>query len=282
MPRLTTTDHNRDIAGLTYVYPVISRRAGGLSIGINFNINNACNWRCVYCQVPDLVRGGPPPLDLALLHEELVYFLEYVLKGRFFDDYQVPPEQREIKDIAISGNGEPTSIDSFAEAIDSIGTLARQYGIFPDSHFVLISNGSLMHQAKVQAGLKGLNRFAGEVWFKVDRGSEQGREVINGCRQGQARLLENIKTSSDHCLTRLQSCVFDYAAQPWKGEDIAAYLALLKQIHSQTFVRDVLLYSLARPSCQPEAGQLQALDQERLQALAEEIKALGFAVKVSV
>ena len=54
---LTTDDHRRDSAGLRYVYPVISRRAGGVSIGINLNPNNACNWACVYCQVENLTRG---------------------------------------------------------------------------------------------------------------------------------------------------------------------------------------------------------------------------------
>ncbi|PIU16966.1 MAG: radical SAM protein, partial [Gallionellales bacterium CG08_land_8_20_14_0_20_59_87] len=34
---LSTTDHSRDSAGLRYVYPVVSRRAGGVSIGINLN-----------------------------------------------------------------------------------------------------------------------------------------------------------------------------------------------------------------------------------------------------
>ena len=49
---------------MTYVYPVVSRRAGGVSIGINLNPNNACNWRCVYCQVPDLKRGAAPAIEL--------------------------------------------------------------------------------------------------------------------------------------------------------------------------------------------------------------------------
>jgi wyosine [tRNA(Phe)-imidazoG37] synthetase (radical SAM superfamily) len=68
---LTTRNHDRDSAGLTYVYPVLSRRAGGVSVGMNLNPNNACNWRCIYCQVPDLKRGGPPPIDLARLEAEL-------------------------------------------------------------------------------------------------------------------------------------------------------------------------------------------------------------------
>ena len=79
---LTVEDHNRDVSGLTYVYPVVSRRAGGVSIGINLNINNACNWRCLYCQVPNLTRGTPPPINLALLEKELRSFLNELLHGK--------------------------------------------------------------------------------------------------------------------------------------------------------------------------------------------------------
>lgn len=74
MSKLTVTNHNRNLTGLTYVYPVLSRRAGGLSIGINFNTNNACNWRCIYCQVPELKNGAAPEIDLNLLASELRFF----------------------------------------------------------------------------------------------------------------------------------------------------------------------------------------------------------------
>ena len=73
--RLSISDHSREAAGLIYVYPVISRRAGGVSIGINLNPNNACNWRCIYCQVPNLKRGAAPAIDLHKLDSELRGFL---------------------------------------------------------------------------------------------------------------------------------------------------------------------------------------------------------------
>ena len=107
---LTTSNHDRDVAGLKYVYPVLSRRAGGLSIGINFNTNNACNWRCIYCQVPDLKIGAAPEMNFQLLEQELRYFLDDVLNGDFYQRFQVDENKRTIKDIAISGNGEPTSL----------------------------------------------------------------------------------------------------------------------------------------------------------------------------
>ena len=82
-PQLTVTDHDRDAAHRTYVYPVVSRRAGGVSVGINLNPNNACNWRCIYCQVPGLTRGTAPAIDLAVLENELRGFLDELLHGDF-------------------------------------------------------------------------------------------------------------------------------------------------------------------------------------------------------
>jgi wyosine [tRNA(Phe)-imidazoG37] synthetase (radical SAM superfamily) len=99
---LTTIDHRRDSAGLLYVYPVISRRAGGVSVGINLNTNNACNWACVYCQVENLTRGGPPPIDLDRLESELKGFLDNALHGDFMQR-QVPPEARQLMDMCIFG-----------------------------------------------------------------------------------------------------------------------------------------------------------------------------------
>ena len=98
---------------MRYVYPVVSRRAGGVSVGINLNPNNACNWRCIYCQVPDLTRGTAPPVDLAVLENELRGFLDELLHGDFMQS-RVPEGARRINDIALSGNGEPTSGAEFA------------------------------------------------------------------------------------------------------------------------------------------------------------------------
>ena len=78
---LSLTDHDRGSEGLTYVYAVVSRRSGGVSVGVNLNPNNACNWACVYCQVPDLVLGAAPKLDLVQLQGELRGLLDEIVNG---------------------------------------------------------------------------------------------------------------------------------------------------------------------------------------------------------
>jgi wyosine [tRNA(Phe)-imidazoG37] synthetase (radical SAM superfamily) len=278
---LTTTNHDREVVGLKYIYPVLSRRAGGLSIGINFNINNACNWRCIYCQVPGLIKGAAPSLDLKALQGELEFFLDDVQGGNFFERFQVDANNRVIKDIAISGNGEATSVKNFEQAVTLIGNLATQLGVLPDSHFVLITNGSLIHQQDVREGLAALQSYGGEVWFKLDSATKEGRSLFNRTSQSLKNSLENIVISSGLCTTKLQTCLFDFAGQGLSETEKQAYLDALYIIKTKTTINEILLYTLARPSMQPEAKQLSALPFDVLDAFAEQIRRLGFKVSVA-
>ena len=279
--RLTTTNHSRDIAGLKYVYPVLSRRAGGLSIGINFNTNNACNWRCIYCQVPDLKIGAAPDLDFQLLEDELRFFLNDVVNGDFYQRFQVDEEKRVIKDIAISGNGEPTSVKDFDKVVALLGRVATEVGVLPQSRFVLITNGSLVHRSSVRNGLKALKEYGGEVWFKLDSATEEGRALMNNAGQSRQASVENLLLCAKLCPTKLQTCLLDYDKQGLSPKEKGAFLDLLRSVKAKGCVlKGVMLYTIARPSLQPESGRLERLPVETLDAFADEIRLLGFEVLV--
>jgi len=47
---LTVRDHRRELDENRYVYAVLSRRSGGVSIGINLNPDKVCNFDCIYCR----------------------------------------------------------------------------------------------------------------------------------------------------------------------------------------------------------------------------------------
>ena len=282
MSILTTNNHSRDIAGLKYIYPVLSRRAGGLSIGVNFNTNNACNWRCVYCQVPDLQRGAAPAMDFQLLEEELRFFLTAVLHGNFYQRFQVPDNQQVIKDIAISGNGEPTSLKEFAQAVELLGQVATELGVLPASRFVLISNGSLVHLPKVQEGLKVLQNYGGELWFKLDSATEQGLRAINNAGYSCQSHINNLLLAAQCCPIKLQVCLLDDAGNGLTEKERAAFLTLFRFIRSSSTIQTVMLYTIARESFQPEASRLKPLSASVLQSFADEISELGFDVSVSI
>ncbi len=63
--RLDYKDHRRELDENRYVYAVVSRRARGLSIGVNLNPDKACNFDCPYCQVDRTIPGGPSRVDRA-------------------------------------------------------------------------------------------------------------------------------------------------------------------------------------------------------------------------
>ncbi len=280
---LSETDHSRDSAGLTYVYPVISRRARGLSIGINLNPNNACNWRCIYCQVPELKRGSAPELDLSMLDLELRALLHDIQVGDFYDQFDVSEPQRQIRDISISGNGEPTSSRLFASVINCIESVLDQTGLLGTVNIVLITNGSLIQHDHVQQGLTKLNRLNADVWFKLDRASDKGIHEVNQSYVTVERVWKNLNLCASLCKTWIQTSVFKLDGLLPDAMEWQAYLEFLAryQKDSNYPVQGVLLYGLARDSMQSEAERLERLSDTEISHYAESIRGLGFQVQVS-
>jgi len=277
---LTTKDHSRDSAGLTYVYPVISRRSGGLSIGINLNPNNACNWRCIYCQVPDLIRGSSPKIELQQLKDELDSFLNDVINGDFYDHYDVAENLRTIKDIAISGNGESTSAAEFDQIIELITQSIKHFNLHNKIKLILITNGSLAHKKVVKSGLSVMNKINGEVWFKLDSATDIGLKTINNAGLSVDKVKENLKTMSALCPTWIQTCVFKLDGELPSVNERECYLQFLSWLKEEGIrIKGVLLYGLARPSMQKEAPRLSTVSAEWMEEFSSEIRQLGFLVR---
>ena len=274
MTSLTTTDHDRGSAGLKYVYAVLSRRSGGLSIGINLNPNKACNWRCIYCQVPGLVRGVAPPIDLDLLEAELDGFLGELARGERHPGVS-------LEDIAFSGDGEPTTSDVFDAAVDVVARVAESFEPARRAQLILITNGSLLRRPHVLRGIETMSRNNGEVWFKLDAGSVSGREAINDTHFSQEHLLGNLSAAAEHCSVRLHTCVFTLDGEPPDAAACEAYLGLLRTIEDRAIaVAGVTIYGIERPSQQPEAERLGKVSVVWLDAFADQIRQLGFEVRV--
>jgi len=280
--RLRVDNHDRDSAGLVYVYPVISRRAGGVSVGINLNPNNACNWRCLYCQVPDLQRGAAPEINLVQLEDELRWMLFQILHGDFMCA-RVPAEVRRLNDVAFSGNGEPTTSKQFAECVDLVGRVLADFGLLGQIKLVLITNGSQLDRPDVQAGIARMAACHGEVWYKFDRAPDGEFNEVNQVRLSVSQVARRLDSAAQRCPTWLQTCMFvldgklpsESAIQSWL-DFVAARLA------DGVPLRGVLLYGLARPSMQPEAGRLGAAPEWWMRQLQARIEALGLSVKLSL
>lgn len=174
--KLVVTNHNRDIFKTRYVYPVVSRRAGGLSLGINLNTNNACNWQCIYCEVPNLTRGKPDPIDLNLLRIELQDWLKNLVEGDFIEKHTDPDTK--FKDIALSGNGEPTACKEFKSVLGIIEKEFADCKCPKDVKIRLITNGSYLSKREIQDAWQEMP-LAKEIWFKIDSVNTETIKQLN-------------------------------------------------------------------------------------------------------
>ncbi len=279
--KLDVVNHDRDSANLRYVYPVVSRRAGGVSVGVNLNPNNACNFRCIYCQVPGLSFGKGPPIDLALLETELSGMLTDIVEGDFMQR-RVPPEAQRLNDVAFSGNGEPTSSPDFAAAVDVVARVLSQVGLLGKITVILITNGTLTHRPEVERGIAHMAEIGGQVWFKLDSATQEGASRVNSSTASVAERLDRLAQVSRICPTWIQTCLFARDGEAPSRAELDAYLAAVSKLLARGApLKGVLLYGLARPSMQPEAPALSRLDEAWLAAFAEEIRELGLPVKVS-
>ena len=275
---LSIHDHSRELSGLKYIYSVISRRAGGLSIGVNLNINNACNWQCIYCEIPNLTRGLPPPIELDVLEDELRFFLHEIIHGDYMEK-NVAIEDRHLKDIAFSGNGEPTSAEEFPQVILIVKKILEEFNLLHKIKIRLITNGSLMHKESVLEGIQVLAKMNGEVWFKVDAALEENSKVINQVNIKPQQAIDRLKRCSEICPTFVQTCIFTIDNKEPNNKEIDAYIKLIDS--AKKSIKGVHLYGIARPSMQPEAYRLGRVNINVLENIADQLHNNGIESTVS-
>lgn len=260
---------------------MISRRAGGLSIGVNLNPNAACNWRCVYCQVPGLTRGAAPTIDLELLAVELEAMLSEVLDGDYLER-AAPAPYRRLVDVAFSGNGEPTTARDFAAAVSLVIARLRQRQLLGTVKIVVITNGSCATRPDVAAAFSALDATGGEIWFKLDAGTTEDLARINGIHLSPQRHLERLIDTSRRCKTWIQTCLFARDGAPPTAAGLDAYIAQIERaLALGAPLAGVHLYTLARPPQQPDAARLAPLSGLELEPVAQRLRSLGLTVTVS-
>ncbi len=279
--RQAQSHHPREFADFTYAYPVISRRSGGVSIGVNLNIDKLCNFDCPYCQVDRTVPKAPTPIDPAAVRDEVARLLSSVdAEGvcRLPVFLGLPEEDRKLRDIAVSGDGEPTMAPEFPAVCDALASLQASR---PDLSFklVLITNSTLLDRPAVLAGIGRLLSLRGEVWAKLDAGTEAWFQRINVSRISLDRIEANlIRLGKDHPFS-IQSMFHGFDGEGPPAGETDAYLDRLRRIRDAgSRIQEVQLYTLAR---KPSQADCTPVPMEFLRSLRERIVAeAGLAARV--
>ena len=229
---LPHTRHGRLFEANRYVYPVISRRAGGLSIGVNLNPDKACNFDCIYCQVNRTVESETRFVGLDQLLEELDRMVPWAASGRIYDHplfRDVPSEWRRWNDIAFSGDGEPTTYRNFDEILAACADLKRRHGA-QGVKLVLITNASMLQRPHVQRGLEILDANQGEIWAKLDAGTEDYFRRVDRTRIPFSSILKNITAAAQARPLVIQALFMRIQAEPPTATELDAFCQRLNDI----------------------------------------------------
>jgi len=266
-------DHSRQFADFTFVYPVISRRSRGLSIGINLNPDKVCNFDCVYCEVDRTTPGKVSRLDLNQMRDELKAMIHFVRDGGLarepkFDE--LPPFiTRNVKDIAFSGDGEPTLIHNFAECVQAVADVKHLESL-AKTRIVLITDAAGLDKADVRRGLEIMDGHNGEVWGKLDAGTETYFELVNRTTVRFDRILNNLTEAARVRPIVIQSLFLKIRGEGMPPGELNAYCDRLNEIvRDGGRIKEVHAYTVARPTPEPFAVKLSA---EELNELTEIIR----------
>jgi wyosine [tRNA(Phe)-imidazoG37] synthetase (radical SAM superfamily) len=255
-------DHRRVWRDFDFCYPVISRRSRGLSLGVNLNPDKVCNFDCVYCEVDRLTPPRRRMLDLDQLERELAVLMDLATSGEI---YEIPPfdsarpEQRRLNDIAFSGDGEPTTAREFAEVVARVARLKAQRGL-DLVKLVLITDSSRLQAPGVVQGLEILMANQGEVWAKLDAGTEPFYREICRSQVPFERILDNLLATARRWPILIQTLFLDWKGQGPSATELEAYCRRLEHILAQGGqLQAIQLYTVARPTPEPEAKPLRRI-----------------------
>jgi wyosine [tRNA(Phe)-imidazoG37] synthetase (radical SAM superfamily) len=263
-----------------YVYPVISRRSQGLSIGVNLNPDKVCNFDCVYCsvdrQVPPVVRS----VDLERLREELDHLLGIAADGSLFAAPpfdRTPDHLRRINDVAFSGDGEPTACPHFAAACHIAAELVAQHRL-DATRLVVITNATLLDRPAVRSALAFLDDHRGEVWAKLDAGTEAWFRRVDRSRIALGTVLANIRAAGQGRELVIQSLFCRIAGDAPDAAEIAAWCGRLRElVAGGCRIRLVQVYTTARATA---VAAVAPLAESELTVIADQVRALGLPVAV--
>jgi len=251
--------HSRHWRDNLYVYPVISRRSGGLSLGVNLNPDAACNFDCIYCQVDRTVAPRVREVDMARLAEELRSLIAAATGGALWEDSafaDVPRDRRAVRDIAFSGDGEPTTCKTFRECVEVVAGIKREQDLGA-TKIVLITDACYLNRPEVAAGLAILDENEGEIWAKLDAGTEAYYRLINRPNFPLTHVIENIIDTARIRPVVIQSLFMRVHGEGPSAEELRAFVNRLKDITGAGgYISLVQVYTVARKPAQSYVSPL--------------------------
>lgn len=266
------SQHQRLFEQNRFVYPVLSRRSGGISVGVNLNPDKICNFDCIYCQVDRTTRSETRFVETDQLADELRGVLQLVASEEIYQTEKfatVPAPLRRLNDIAFSGDGEPTTYKNFDELMQLAAGIKAELSL-DAVKMVLITNASMFHRPHVERGLATLDQNNGEVWAKLDAGTESYYQLIERTKIPFTQVLENITAAAKVRPLVIQSLFMRVAGEPPTADEITAYCRRLNECTAAGGqLKLVQIYTVAR---KPVESIVSPLEDAEVDAIAQRVR----------
>jgi wyosine [tRNA(Phe)-imidazoG37] synthetase (radical SAM superfamily) len=211
-------------------------------------------------------------LDARRMGEELTDLIRFVKAGglgKVGKFAEASDWVREIKDIAFSGDGEPTMIPNFAECVQVVADIKRAEALTA-TKIVLITDAAGLNKADVRRGLEIMDANQGEIWGKLDAGTESYYRLVNRSSIKFERILKNLTETARVRPIIIQSLFLKVHGERMPEPELLAYCDRLREIRQGGGqIKEVHAYTIARPTPAAYATRLEAAE---LNVLAEIIR----------
>jgi wyosine [tRNA(Phe)-imidazoG37] synthetase (radical SAM superfamily) len=240
---------------------------------VNLNPDKICNFDCVYCQVDRNRQSETRFVETNALLAELDATLGLVASGRLYETEKfrdTPQALRRLNDIAFSGDGEPTTYRNFDELIAACAELKRRHRL-DGVKMVLITNASMFHRPHVQRGLEILDANRGEIWAKLDAGTEAYFKLVDRTPIHFRRILDNITVAAQVRPLVIQSLFMRVNGESPPSAELEAFCNRLNEIAAVGGkLKLVQIYTIAR---QPAESFVAPLADAEVDAIAALVRA---------
>jgi wyosine [tRNA(Phe)-imidazoG37] synthetase (radical SAM superfamily) len=113
---------------------------------------------------------------------------------------------------------------------------------------VLITNASMFHRERVRRGLEALDAANGEIWAKLDAGTEAYYRIVARTAVPFARILENLRDAARVRPIVIQSLFMRIHGQGPSRAELEAYCDRLNAItDAGGRIKQVQIHTIARP-----------------------------------
>ena len=159
---------------------------------------------------------------------------------------------------------------NFDEIISKCASLKRELGL-SDVKMVLITNASMFHRDHVKAGLRIFDENQGEIWAKLEAGTEAYFQTIDRTTFKLQEIVDNISEAARYRSIVIQSLFMNVKGIAPSDEELLAFCGRLSEVVAAGGTIDhVQVYTVARPPAESYVTALPNTKVDQIVALVQE------------